>query len=58
MPPQLARAGVRIGAFVALTSGVLAFVQPRGSAEQAISLFAFLLSLFFLAGIIVWMRRV
>lgn len=54
---QLARAGLRIGMFVALTSGVLALVEPRGSAEQAISLWTLLAALLFLVVVVVRMRR-
>lgn len=57
MHPQLVRAGLRIGMFVALTSGVLALVEPRGSAEQVISLWTLLAALLFLAVVVVRMRR-
>jgi hypothetical protein len=57
MHPQLARAGLRIGIFVALASGVLALAEPRGSAEQAISLWTFLAAVMFLAVVVVRMRR-
>ena len=57
MHPQLVRAGLRIGMFIALASGVLALVEPRGSAEQAISLWTLLGALVFLVVVIVRMRR-
>lgn len=57
MHPQLVRAGLRIGMFVALTSGVLALVEPRGSAEHVISLWTWLAALLFLAVVVVRMRR-
>ncbi|MGH2426159.1 MAG: hypothetical protein ACRDF1_07745 [bacterium] len=57
MHPQLVRAGLRIGMFIALTSGVLALVEPRGSAEQAISFWMLLVAVLFLAVVVVRMRR-
>ncbi|HET6781593.1 MAG TPA: hypothetical protein VFH67_05830 [bacterium] len=58
MHPQLARAALRIGVFIALTSGVLTFIEPRGSPEKAISLWTLLAALLFLAVIVARMRRV
>jgi len=58
MNTQLARAGLRIGVFIALTSGVLALMEPRGSAEQAISLWTLLAAVTFLAVVGVRLRGV
>jgi len=58
MNTQLARAGLRIGVFIALTSGVLALMEPRGSAEQAISLWTLLAAVTFLVVVGVRLRGV
>ena len=55
--PDLARAAVRIGVFVALTSGILAVTGPRDSAERAISWLMFVLALGFLGGVALRIRR-
>ncbi|MFN8445253.1 MAG: hypothetical protein U0175_30980 [Caldilineaceae bacterium] len=53
MSPQLGRAGLNLGVWVTLVSGVLLFFNERGSAEFYISLFTFLLGALFTIGIVI-----
>ncbi len=57
MSPELGRAAIRIGMFVALTSGVLVLTRPPGSAERAISLWMLLVAVGFLGGVVLLIRR-
>lgn len=52
----IGQAGLRIGMFVLITSGVLLFVLERDSAEYALMLFTFALGLIFTILVAIWVR--
>jgi uncharacterized membrane protein len=56
MPDTLAQAAFRLGFFLVFVSGMLLLFLESGTAEQAITIFTFLISLFFLIGIVIWVR--
>lgn len=48
MSPGLGQASFRLGFFIVFVTGILLFFVPSGSAEQAITLFTFIIGLVFL----------
>ncbi len=56
MPPELGRAGIRIGMYVTLISGGLLLVVDRGTPEYVISQITFIMGVVFLALVAAWVR--
>jgi len=56
MSGSLAHAAFRLGFFIVFVSGALLLFLEKGSAEQAIMIFTFLLGLAFLMAIAIWAR--
>lgn len=56
MSSSLTQAAFRIGFFIVFVSGVLLLFLESGSAEQAITIFTFLIGLVFLIAITILVR--
>jgi uncharacterized membrane protein len=56
MSSSLAHAAFRLGFFIVFVSGILLLFLDSGTAEQAITLITFLISLVFLIIIVIWVR--
>lgn len=57
MSPEVGQAGFRLAVFLIVSSGVLLFVVPRGTAEHAITVVTLLIGLVF-SGLIALIIRV
>lgn len=52
----IGQAGLRIGMFVLITSGLLLLVLERDSAEFSLMIFTFILGLIFTILVAIWVR--
>lgn len=52
----IGQAGMRIGMFVLISSGVLLLLLERDSAEYSLMLFTFVLGLLFTVLVAIWVR--
>lgn len=52
----IGQAGLRIGMFVLISSGVLLLLLERDSAEYSLMLFTFVLGLLFTVLVAIWVR--
>ena len=57
MNPNLGLAWFRIAVFITVVSGILAWIEPRNSAEFVVSVASFVVGLLFIGIIIVVIRR-
>ena len=56
MESGIGKAGFHMAFYIVFVSGILLLFLDRGSAEFAITLFSFVLGLFFLSVIVIWVR--